>query len=179
MDYAIFLSFINKYGENNPDMLQQLREATRLKVQQPTILEKMASYAKKYCPDKHILELLFDLSKNMGCEELIRVGVGKEGAQNYSMYIQEISGPFQKLVQTEWNQIAAILTKLKLDTDTLPSHKPSFHGKHWSKHHPIHPNKHLGGIHVHSSPTNPNQSLAIIAVKQPYRTKQIQMHPTK
>lgn len=133
MHYTILFSFIDKYGKSNPNLLQQLREAVRLKPDQLLILGNMASYTKQYCPDKHILELLFDLRKNINCEKLIRFALGEKDAEEYSLYIQEISGPFQKLFDDDWNQMTKVLFNLKLDTHISIDQKTSLQKKRWPK----------------------------------------------
>ena len=94
-------------------MTEQLREAMRLKPYQLSVLENMAKYAEHYCPNNHILELLYDYNRNMACEERIRYVVGEQGVHNYSSYTERISRPFQKLFEAYWNRIENVITNIR------------------------------------------------------------------
>ena len=102
----------------NPNMTEQLREAMKLQPYQLSILQNMAKYAGKYCPNKHILELLYDYNQNMACEMEIYSALRKQGVKHYSWYVQRISKPFQKLLETHWNQIINVITNMRSYGDT-------------------------------------------------------------
>jgi len=73
----------------------------------------MSNYVKKYCPDQHLFELMFDDEKNIICENLIHHGVGTENFQNYSFYATTVSRPFQNLIEENWIKLAEIIDNLK------------------------------------------------------------------
>jgi hypothetical protein len=114
----MFFSFINKYEKQNPNMIRQFRHAIQLKKHQLFILRNMSTYVKKYCPEQHLFELMFDEDKNMICESLIHHSVGNENLQNYSYYATKVSRPFQNLIEEDWIKLSEIIADLKIEKPT-------------------------------------------------------------
>lgn len=113
INYSVFSSFIHEYGQRNPNMIKQFRQAITLKSHQASLIRQMADYTKKYCSEEHVFEMMLDYRKYMECEKSIRHGLGKESFQKYSTYIATLSQSFQELVEDDWHSISEVIIDLK------------------------------------------------------------------
>ncbi len=117
----LLLSFINKYIKQNPDMIKQFRQATKLKKDQPLIIRYMKNYVDHYCKDQHVFELMFNYNLNINCENLIRHAIGKENSKNYIYYDTVVDRLFQDIIQEDWDELSQVLIDIKTDDDTTPT----------------------------------------------------------
>ena len=96
-------------------MIRQFQHATQLKPHELSILQNMSNFVKKYCPEEHLFELMFDANKNINCQRLIHRVVGAESFENYMYYLGNISQPFQELIEEDWIKLSQVIADLKID----------------------------------------------------------------
>jgi hypothetical protein len=101
-------------------MIQNYRQAIRLKKDQTPIIVQMEEYVEKYCPDQHIFELMFDSNKYINCERLIRQAIGKNSSKVYTNYDTLISHRFQDVILEDWDNLIQVSISIKTDDDTTP-----------------------------------------------------------
>ena len=74
-------------------------------------IEAVHNYVQKYCPNDHVIELLFNLEKYFKCEELIRYGL-QSSLSDYQYYAT-ISSEFTNKIDNSWRSMSSHVKSLK------------------------------------------------------------------
>ena len=74
-------------------------------------IEAVHNYVKKYCPNDHVIELLFNLEKYFKCEESIRYGL-QSSLNDYQSYAK-ISSEFTNQIDNSWRLMSIDVEPLK------------------------------------------------------------------
>jgi len=74
-------------------------------------IEAVHKYVKKYCPNDHVIELLFNLEKYFKCEESIRYGL-QSSLNDYQSY-GAISSEFANKIDNSWRLMSSHVKSLK------------------------------------------------------------------
>ncbi|CAF0874479.1 unnamed protein product [Adineta steineri] len=105
-------SFLKKSYNQAENIVKIFQEAITLKLSEATIIKSMGIVVNQYCPDQHVLELLFDIDKLIHCEELARIAIAQNGSNNYYKYQNSISNPFIDIVIEDFKGLEQALTKI-------------------------------------------------------------------
>ncbi|CAF0893844.1 unnamed protein product [Adineta steineri] len=105
-------SFLKKNYNQAENIVTIFQEAITLKLSEATIIKSMGIVVNQYCPDQHVLELLFDIDKLIHCEELARIAIAQNGSNNYYKYQNSISNPFLDIVIEDFKGLEQALAKI-------------------------------------------------------------------
>ncbi|CAF4239196.1 unnamed protein product, partial [Adineta steineri] len=86
--------FLEKKYKQEKKIVKIFQEAITLKLSEASIIKSMGIVVNQYCPDQHVLELLFDIDKLIHCEELARIAIAQNGSNDYYNYQNSTSNPF-------------------------------------------------------------------------------------
>ncbi|CAF3890029.1 unnamed protein product [Adineta steineri] len=117
--------FLEKKYKQEKKIVKIFQEAITLKLSEAPIIKSMGIVVNQYCPDQHVLELLFDIDKLIHCEELARIAIAQNGSNDYYNYQNSTSNPFLNIVIKDFQGLEQALAKIVSLPETKSTQKRS------------------------------------------------------
>ena len=128
MELDLNFRFVHDHEKQYPHMESDYTKTFNLHsdLQRPVYSKK--AYVDEYCPNVHVMELIYDIGKLLECEKSIRYGLSSS-PEKYKFYEHAVSNGFRRFIGVHWDAMTGYIRKYdkqvvsgsteKLETSTL------------------------------------------------------------